>query len=159
MNLFQHCSVTYSSVFFFYIILYGILFQHSISLLSLLDFFNWRVPSIRLTKKKIVQKMYLKIDYNSFKKCLKALSLMGWFRYYLIQYANHDFINYVSLKGFMGYVGCKATNSMKFKDLKMKRNSTQRFETPLELLIKKVWFFFSYKFFSHVFKKWWTIIC
>ena len=38
----------------------------------------------------------------------------------------------------MGYVGCKANNSMKFKNLKMKRNSTERFETPLELLIKNV---------------------
>lgn len=86
--------------------------------------------------------MYLKIDYNSFKKCLKPLSLVGWFRYYSIQYVNHDFINYVSLKGFMGYVGCKANNSMKFKNLKMKRNSTERFETALELLIKNVWFFY-----------------
>ena len=60
--------------------------------------------------KKIVQKMYLKIDYNSLEKCLKFLPLMGWFRYYSMRYVDHDFMSQVSLKDFMGYVDRKVNN-------------------------------------------------
>ena len=62
-----------------------------------------------------------------------------------MRYVNYDFISPIILKNFACYVDRKANNMMKFKILKLKINSTQRFETLLELLIKNC--FIHIKFF------------